>query len=121
MTRLIVGFTHDLVDPASPHYSVGVIRVQEDRFVSFEWTMDVVPLMTDPFTSEVLRTFPEIVFLMATDGWEECRAYQWDGRGTEPPRTLVDYLCRNMRHSNLYVSRIVEDEPVRGDLGRVAL
>lgn len=62
-TRLIIGFTHDLVDPKSPQYNVGVISIREDRFVSFEWMMDVTPLMTDAFTSEVLRTWPEMVFL----------------------------------------------------------
>lgn len=114
MTRLIIGFTRDLIDPRCRGLDVGIIRLQDDRFTSFEWTTDPVPLMTDPFTAEVLRTFPEIIFLMATEGWEECRTYQWDGRGSEPPRSLKDYLCRNLRHSNLHVSRIVEDsvEPV---------
>lgn len=120
MTRLIIGFTHDLVDPKSPQYNVGVITIREDRFVSFEWMMDVTPLMTDAFTSEVLRTWPEIVFLMATEGWEECRDYSWDGRGSEPPKTLVDYLCRNLRHSNLHVSRIEEDGPVFVKLERAS-
>ena len=103
MIRLIIGFTHDLTDPTSETLKVGVISLRENRFVSFEWTVDPAPLMTDPFTSEILRTWPEMIFLMATEGWEECKGYKWDGRGTPPPATLAEYIRQNLRHSNLHV------------------
>lgn len=104
ITHLIIGFIPDLTDPKSENLNVGVIKLRENRFVSFEWTVDPTPLMTDPMTSEILRTWPEMIFLCATEGWEECKKYEWDGRGTPPPATLAEYIRQSLRHSNLHVN-----------------
>lgn len=114
-TRLVIAFNPDLTDPTSKGLNVGVITLEDGKYVNWQWVVDpfdLAPAPKDTFLRELVATWPLSLRLMATESWAEAQAYVWDGRGTEPPKTLTEYLCRNLEHSSFFVSRIEEDGPV---------
>lgn len=106
MTRFIFNYVRDLTDPASKPVAAGVLTTEDERFVSFEWSVDPESFEPSLFMREMVATFPDYLRILVDEDWP---AYD----GPSKVEGFNTFVCRCNMHCNLYVTRVEEDVPVR--------
>ena len=104
MTRFTFHYLRDLIDPACKPVPAGVLLVEDESFVSFEWAVDPETFGPSQFMREVVAGFPDYLRVLIDEEWP---SYE----GPHKAEGLAMFVCRCNRHSNLYVSLVEEDGP----------
>lgn len=102
MTRLTIGYCPNLTDPHAENIDVGILTLNEETFVSFEWTVDPERLDLCAFAREVFAGWPSYVKILIDEDWP---GFKDQG----PNDGIVDYLCHVLRYSSLFVSKVSWD------------
>lgn len=106
MTRLIFSYVHNLTRADSKPVPAGLLVLEDDKIVSFEWYLDPDKLDEPGLAQrEIVATWPDYIRLLVDEEWPQLPdRYREDG--------LARYIAMCCRHGNIYVSRIEEDVQV---------
>jgi hypothetical protein len=109
MTRITFNYLRDLIDPKCRPIPGGVLVIKDEKFESFEWTMEMATWPDDLFMQEIFATYSDYLRILVDEEWP---AY----KGQHKEEGLAMFVCRCNRHSNLFATKVEEDfVPITAD------
>lgn len=105
MTLITIGYCEDLTDPRSQSNPIGILYVERDSFVSFQW-VDPLPKL-DPTHMELIPLWEDFIKQLILIEWPKFKARavpSWIK--TQDPTNVEDFLTQTLRHNSFHVLSI---------------
>ncbi len=84
-----IGFWYNLTDPYSKRAKLGVLRLNGDTFVSFDWTADRAALNVGEMTNDLFDMLPVLLAGVVAD------------KPADQP--MYEHLVLSLQHGNVHV------------------
>jgi len=99
-TTLVVSFNPDLTDPRAQSREIGLLRLQDDAFLSFEWTVDILSMGLDPLTLDVMGFWPVYAQGLGERDASVCIK-------ADAVKSLDEHFVHECARSSVFISRIL--------------